>query len=216
MVLRLKPHHSNNPAFILGNGRSRLQINASSLLSVGSVYGCNAQYREFSPHFLIAVDAKMINEIVDSKYHEANIVWTNPNKGIKSTLGINLFNPHKGWSSGPTAMWLAATNSHKEIYLLGFDYAGIDGKLNNVYADTNNYRTSNSQATYYGNWLNQTERVIKEFSQIQFFRVINKDSFIPEKLTQGLKNLKHIDFIEFCQKFPEAIYSNQIDQKTTI
>lgn len=216
LLLNQNNHNFKNIAFVLGNGRSRLQTNPSSLLSIGTVYGCNAQYREYSPHYLIAVDAKMVNEIVDSGYHNHNSVWTNPSSNLKSRENINLFNPHRGWSSGPTALWLAATHGHKEIYILGFDYAGIDGKFNNVYADTNNYRTSDSQATYFGNWLNQTEKVIKEFSQISFFRVISNDAFLPEKLTQGLKNLKHIDYKEFNKRFPETIYSDQIDQKTTI
>lgn len=215
MELQLS-HQFNNIAFVLGNGRSRLHLNPSSLLPLGTVYGCNAQYREFSPHFLIAVDAKMVNEIIDSGYHKTNSVWTNPNSSIKSKENINLFNPHKGWSSGPTALWMAAKSGHNEIYILGFDYEGINGKFNNVYADTYNYRTSDSRATYYGNWLNQTERIIKEFNQITFFRVISDNAFLPEKLTQGLKNLKHIDYKEFNRKFPETIYSDQIDQKTTI
>lgn len=209
-------HLQNNPAFILGNGRSRLAVDPTVLLNEGLVYGCNAQYREYEPHYLIAVDVKMVNEIIDSGYHKTHQVWTNPNKGIKSKANINLFNPHKGWSSGPTALWFAASQGHKEIFILGFDYQGINGKLNNVYADTFNYKKSNDTATYYGNWLSQTEKVIKEFRHIKFFRVIESGGFVPDKLGSNHLNLSHITIEQFGHRFPSAIYSSQNDQKTTI
>jgi hypothetical protein len=60
-------------------------------LNKGVVYGCNAQYREYNPHYLIAVDVKMVNEIVAAGYHKTHQVWTNPNKGIQTKVGINFF-----------------------------------------------------------------------------------------------------------------------------
>lgn len=209
-------NHQHNPAFVLGNGRSRLVINPATLKTHGTTYGCNAIYREFEPDFLIAVDVKMVNEIVSTGYHRTHPVWTNPNKGITSKIGLNFFYPHKGWSSGPTALSFAAEQGHKDIFIFGFDYQGIDGKFNNVYADTFNYKKSSDSATYHGNWLSQTERTIREFSGINFFRVTSKDSFIPEKLGSSIQNLKHITFEEFENKFPGTIYSDQTIQKTTI
>lgn len=194
----MKPQkHNKLPAFVLGNGKSRLNVDAKSLLPLGTVYGCNAQYREFDPHVLIAVDVKMVNEIIDSGYHINHQVWTNPNKGLKSKDRINLFSPHKGWSSGPTALWHACREGHQEVYIFGFDYEGVDGKFNNVYADTFNYKKSTDSATYFGNWLNQTEKTIKEFKNIRFYRVINEGAFIPDRLGPKLTNLKHITFNDF-------------------
>ena len=212
----MKQQPQNNPAFVLGNGTSRLVVDPKSLLDKGIVYGCNAQYREYEPHVLIAVDVKMVNEIIESGYHKTHQVWTNPNKGISSKANINLFTPHKGWSSGPTALWHAASKGHKEVYILGFDYQGIAGKFNNVYADTFNYKKSTDAATYHGNWLSQTEKVIKEFKGIRFYRVIPPAAFIPDKLGNQLSNLSHISFNEFEQKFPETLYSDQTNQKTII
>lgn len=210
----LKQH--NKPAFVLGNGTSRLSINATNLLDIGTVYGCNAQYREFTPHFLIAVDVKMVNEIISSGYHIKNPVWTNPNKGVTSKNHINFFSPHKGWSSGPTALWFASQNGHREIYILGFDFQGLKGRFNNVYADTFNYKKSTDAATFFGNWLSQTERVIKEFKNTKFYRVINQDCFVPEKLGTVLGNLSHITYDEFNQRFQGRIYADQNLQKSTI
>jgi len=101
-------NQQNNVAFVLGNGTSRRSLNHNNLLDKGIVYACNAMYREFEPHYLIAVDVKMVNEIVASGYNKTHAVWTNPNKGISTKHHLNLFNPHKGWSSGPTALWFAS------------------------------------------------------------------------------------------------------------
>jgi hypothetical protein len=213
-VSQLKQPQQNNPAFVLGNGTSRLAVEPTSLLDQGTVYGCNAQYREYDPHHLIAVDVKMVNEIIAAGYHTSHSVWTNPNKGVSTKANINFFQPHKGWSSGPTALWHAATNGHREIYILGFDYQGLNGKFNNVYADTFNYKKSSDNATFHGNWLSQTEKVIKEFKNIQFYRVLAPQNFIPPQLL-AMGNLKHIYYDEFIEQFQlNKKYEN--DQKTII
>jgi hypothetical protein len=216
LQLAKKQHLHKNPAFVIGNGVSRQCLSLRSLTNKGITYGCNAQYREFEPHYLIAVDVKMVNEIIEAGYHKKHQLWTNPNKGIQTKHSVNFFSPHKGWSSGPTALWYAATQEHRTIYIFGFDYQGIDGKFNNVYANTFNYKKSTDAATYHGNWLSQTEKVIKEFRHTQFFRVITPGAFIPDKLGPTLTNLSHITYDEFSRSFPDTIYSDQINQKTTI
>ncbi len=206
----------NNPAFVLGNGTSRLRLNHNNLLDKGTVYACNAMYREFEPHYLVAVDVKMVNEIIASGYHKQHQVWTNPNKGISTKHYVNFFNPHKGWSSGPTALWFACTHGNKQIYIFGFDYQGNNGKFNNVYANTYNYKKSSDVATFHGNWLTQTERTIKEFRQTQFVRVINPGDFIPDQLGPQLTNLKHINYDQFKDLYPDCTYSDENLQKNTI
>jgi len=210
-----KQPQQNNIAFVLGNGKSRAKLDPNRLKGLGTIIGCNALYREFEPDFLVAVDVKMVNEIISAGYQKDHQVWTNPNKGITSKNGINFFSPHKGWSSGPTALWFACTQGYKNVYIFGFDYQGLDGKFNNVYADTFNYKKSSDSATFFGNWLNQTEKTIKEYRTINFFRVAEAGSFIPDKL-RNLPNLQHISFQDFENKFQGTIYSNEINQKTTI
>ena len=217
MVPQLKQNNQRNKiAFVLGNGTSRSNLNLPVLRDYGTIFGCNAIYREFDPDFLIAVDVKMINEIIASGYHRQHSVWTNPNKGVNTKKGVNFFSPHKGWSSGPTALWFACQQQFREIYIFGFDYKGHNGKFNNVYADTYNYKKSTDTATYHGNWLNQTEKAIKEYRSIQFTRVIEQGSFIPEQLGPHHKNLKHMIYEEFAKIFSNAIYSSEMVQKTPI
>lgn len=181
-------------SFVLGNGKSRLRLDLNELRHYGKIYGCNALYREFAPDFLVAVDPKMIIEIEESKYHLTHQVWTNFNAKYKAFEGFNYFQPSLGWSSGPTALHLASSHIPKEVYIFGFDYTGHGGLLNNVYADTNNYKKSTEPATYHGNWEKQTEQVIKSNSTIRYYRVVEDTYYDPEF---QLPNFRHINFKEF-------------------
>lgn len=186
---------------MLGNGTSRKFIDYTQLKDHGTVYGCNALYREFEPDYLVAVDTKMILEINKAGYQHSHQVWTNPNRAYHQMNGFNFFNPSKGWSSGPTALWLASTHSNQDIYILGFDYQGIDNKLNNVYADTFNYKKSHERATYHGNWLKQTTITCQKFSEKRYIRVVQEiDPFIPTEFSK-LQNLTHITVEEFKNTF---------------
>ncbi len=181
-------------SFVLGNGKSRLLIDLNQLKTYGKIYGCNALYREFEPDYLVAVDSKMIIEIANSRYQLYHEVWTNPNVRYKSYNGFRYFDPSFGWSSGPTALHLAATHKPIEIYILGFDYTGLNGKVNNIYADTDNYKKSDQPATYYGNWERQTESVVKTNPKIKFYRVV-EDSYYSPQWEQP--NFRHINIKEF-------------------
>ena len=189
-------------AFVLGNGTSRQSINVENLKSYGKIYGCNALYRTFSPDYLVAVDVKMILEINKAGYQHRHTVWTNPNKSFSKMKNLNFFQPSKGWSSGPTALWLASQHGYKNIFVLGFDYKGLDNgkKLNNIYADTANYKKSTDGATFFGNWLRQTKSVIADNPNINYFRVIAPDNYCPEELNK-FRNYKTITVEEFQKQF---------------
>lgn len=186
-------------SFVLGNGRSRLNINPQDLTRYGKIYGCNALYREFEPDYLIAVDPKMIMEIEKTGYQRTHEVWTNPNAKYRNFQGFRYFTPSLGWSSGPTALDLACKHKPQEVWIFGFDYIGDNGLINNVYADTINYRKSSDPATYYGNWMRQTEQVVKENKQIQFYRVVDSKHFLVE---WPYANFKHITYEELRRLMP--------------
>lgn len=193
-------HHT---AFVLGNGVSRKSINLNELRKHGTIYGCNAIYREFKCDHLIAVDSKMVLEIAKTNYQKYNSVWTNPSKLYKNIPNLNYFNPSKGWSSGPTALLYASQNGHREIFILGFDYKGIgeqQDRFNNIYADTLNYKKTEEPATFHGNWLRQTATVVKEYSNIKYNRVIASDNFCPSELNK-FRNINNILIDDFRKIF---------------
>jgi len=198
----------SSTAFVLGNGQSRRGIEINDLKEKGTVFACNAVYRTHQPHFLIAVDPKMILEIAETDYMLHNKVWSNfnaqYNKNPKILNHINWFKPSLGWSSGPTALRMACEHGFKEIYILGFDYQGHhDGKrfkLNNIFGDTRNYKKRNDEATFYGNWMNQTKRCLKDFPDTKFHRVIPKGWFQPKDI-EWAGNIDHPSTEEFLAKF---------------
>lgn len=198
----------SNIAFVLGNGESRKGIDINDLKEKGTVFACNAVYRTHRPHFLIAVDPKMILEIAETDYAVHNKVWSNfnaqYNKNQKILDHVNWFKPSLGWSSGPTALRMACDQGFKEIYILGFDYQGHnDGKrfkLNNIFGDSRNYKKRNDEATFYGNWMNQTKRVLQDFKDVKFHRVIPKGWFQPKDLGWN-GNIDHPTTEEFLAKF---------------
>lgn len=185
-------------AFVLGNGKSRLNAKPKKLRKHGPIYGCNALYREFEPDYLIAVDPKMIIEICEAGYQREHQVWTNPNSRYTKYQNLNFFKNPRGWSSGPTALLKACSDGHREIFILGFDYYGIGDYFNNVYADTKNYKRSGEPATYYGNWMRQTENIMKEYSYVKFFRVI--DGNVKRVADwEVLNNFEHVTYDEMFQ-----------------
>lgn len=194
----------NKVAFVVGNGTSRKNIDIKILLDQGTVYGCNAIYRDLTPHFLIAVDTKMIREIVATGYHLKNSVWTNPNSYSKSIEKLCIFSPSLGWSSGPSALNLATQHGFKTIYILGFDYEGLGTDkeyVNNIYAGTENYKKIDERATYFGNWLRQTTTITQKNPEVKYVRIIkDQASFTPDSL-RIQPNLQHITAIDFKKLF---------------
>jgi hypothetical protein len=188
---------------VLGNGTSRKPISLDKLKENGKVYACNAIYREFTPDCLVAVDTKMILEISKTGYQHKHEVWTNKNKVFNAIQGLNYFNPSKGWSSGPTALWKASEDGHEEIYILGFDYKGIgnnNNQVNNLYAGTFNYKRKDERATFYGNWLKQTVITLQKNPKKRYIRVIDENGFVPNEFSK-IEHLSHITVENFKEKF---------------
>jgi len=198
-------------AFVLGNGESRRGIDIDDLKEKGTVFACNGVYRTHQPHWLIAVDPKMMLEIAESDYVVHNKVYSNfnsqYNKVQKLLDHVTWSKPSLGWSSGPTALKLACDKGFKEIYILGFDYQGHKEsanknrfRFNNMFKDTRNYKRTQDEATFYGNWMNQTKRCLQDYKDVKFHRVIPNGWFKPKDIEWN-ENIDHPTTDDFLQKF---------------
>ena len=198
-------------AFVLGNGESRKGISVEDLKKHGKTFACNAVYRTERPDYLVAVDTKMLFEIAESDYLLHNKVWSNfngqYNKNPKILEHVQWFKPSLGWSSGPTALRMACDHGYKQIYILGFDYKGVPEapnrdryKVNNLFKDTRNYKKGNEQATFYGNWMNQTKKCLQDYPDIRFHRIIPEGWFKPKDI-EWKGNIDHMTTQEFLTKF---------------
>ena len=157
-------------AFVLGNGISRKDIDVDVLLSLGTVYGCNALYRTHTPHVLVATDRPIAEQIQNSGYALKNKFFTR--RPIPDSGAMIVPEEYFGFSSGPIATALAAKDVHPRIYMLGFDMGPtVGGQFNNVYADTQHYKRLGSQPTFTGNWIKQAMKVMRDFPNQKFIRV---------------------------------------------
>ena len=60
--------------------------------------------------------------------------------------------------------------------MLGFDLVSPDQYVNNLYAGTAHYKTTDMKPTYYGNWTKQLQQVCDRWSNNTFYRVMGPES----------------------------------------
>jgi hypothetical protein len=72
------PEFMTDTVFIVGNGNSRKNFDLNLLKEKGTIIGCNAIYRDFSPDILTLVNYRMIKEV--QTYARENFCITLKNK----------------------------------------------------------------------------------------------------------------------------------------
>lgn len=165
--------------WVIGNGESRKHFDLSRIKS--HTIGCNAIHRDYVCDEIVAVDRRMVNEILLNPLYKTVPIYTRPNwiQEFKQHLNVKVVPnlPYSGvtriddpwhWGSGPFAVLLAAQNNFDTVNLLGFDLYGIDSKMNNVYKDTINYAGSDKHAIDFSYWVYQIAKVFEYYPQINF------------------------------------------------
>lgn len=201
-----------DPAFIIGNGPSRAVLNLLPLLEKGTVYGCNALYRDFAPHYLVAVDKNMQIEIHDAGYHLEHkcLFRSQRSAGPYSHENITYWvspggrNPN---NSGVSALYFALKHRHKDVYLIGLDFNTARNQAN-IYQDTRNYlkqsikppKLRNDVLNKIDEWTTRNSHLVK------FTRVVSEFSNIPD--LKGFKepHMSHISYEEFVARFGEELW----------
>ena len=185
-------------AFVLGNGVSRLEVDLSALKREGTVYGCNALYRTFAPHTLVATDTPIATAIQESGYSAEHRMYTR--KPIPGLGAQRVPQQYYGFSSGPIATALAALDKNVAVYLIGFDMGPVNfDKFNNVYADTEFYKKSSARPTFTGNWVKQLVQVMRDFPTTNFFRVQGATTADIHDLN-GVPNLSSMPITDFLNR----------------
>ena len=185
-------------AFVLGNGVSRDAVDIERIQRRGPVYGCNGLYRTHMITALIATDTAISRAIQESGYSKRHRFYTRrplPNSGA-----LAVPKSYFGYSSGPIAVAVAASDNETPIYLLGFDM-GPDqtGKFNNIYANTEFYKPLGAAPTYTGNWVKQLTKVLADHPHQSFVRVMGKTTApVPE--LEKLKNLTFMTMETFVER----------------
>jgi hypothetical protein len=175
----------------IGNGESRRNFNLNQIK--GYTIGCNAIHRNYICNIFVAVDRKMVREIMENPACSKKIIYTRPEwyKEFNSTQILSLPEiPYKDkhkqdiglhWNSGPYAILLACLRHPKKVNLLGFDLYGVNGLQNNIYKDTANYAPSNQKEIKPTFWIHQLGKLFEIFSHIEFCQHQMHNWQIPTK-----------------------------------
>jgi hypothetical protein len=145
-----------NTAYIIGNGASRQPFDLMILRGKGTVFGCNALYRDFSstspkyvlPDFLVAIDEAITTEIESSDFPSKRVIIPPENEkwepvelhwGRSATEDWNPARPRS--NAGMNAILEAIKKGYSDIYIFGFDSLVVDNKvaLSNLYDGTDCY-----------------------------------------------------------------------------
>lgn len=130
----------NKVAFIVGNGKSRTEIDLNNLVGKAPIYGCNALYRDFDKwDFLVSIDQGMVQEVRQAEGAFGNgIIIVPPEDQHFEPVE---YSPHRRRNNaGMVAMDTAIRRGHDILYMLGVDFV-LKGDIatDNVYKNTENY-----------------------------------------------------------------------------
>ena len=191
-------------AFVFGNGRSRIPYDVNILRQYGTIIGCNNAYLDLDPDILVSVDKPMIDIILDSNYNNDFYIPKNIHDQFYfQRKDIKYFDTQCPGivDSGNFALMIAA-QTHKTIYMLGFDYISKNRFTNNVYAGFNNYKQKHQIHVLPEsemNWYNKLAITIARYD-CQFVRV-NTNDYVPPT---SWHNFKNISITEFLKLYPNS------------
>ncbi len=141
-------------AHIIGNGGSRKGFDLMQLKNKGSVFGCNALYRDYVlqgyvlPDYLVAIDNPIITEIEGSSFPSTRVLIPPENERwepIELHWGraVNKsWNPARPRSNaGMNAILEAIKKEYTQLYIFGFDFLVVDQNtaMSNLYDGTECY-----------------------------------------------------------------------------
>lgn len=117
-------------AFIIGNGVSRKPIDLNTLVGKGTIFGCNALYREFNKYdYLVSIDKsfQVIMQANDEVFGaDDRIIFPPDNECWEDAE----YSPNRRRSNaGMNAMLEAIRRDHDKLYCLGFDFLLKDNEL---------------------------------------------------------------------------------------
>lgn len=178
--------HISTQAIAIGNGPSRdtfdlklIEQHRGGLRGRDKLqsYACNLAYQEFTPDFLIAVDAAKVKTIAESGFTNGHIVYSNAQYVLEYPGKFYLTPQNPTYDAGSLAAYLACFDGHQKVFLLGYD----------------GY-TNDNEHTF---WVKTLTAVMDTYSSVEFVRVCPTANYAcSTELVQRL-NFRQIDFRGF-------------------
>jgi hypothetical protein len=183
----------------IGNGQSRENFALNQISDL--VIGCNAIHRDHTCDEYVAVDRRMVDEILINEANKDKIIYTredwldrySSHKVVLPLPSIPFAGPNKSdqafhWNSGPYAVLVAALKHPSKIKMVGFDLWSKTSFVNNIYKGTQNYAGAHDRRVTPDFWIHQLKKLFDHFSNIEFIQLQPEDWRIPEQWKQ-IKNL---------------------------
>tara|TARA_R110000796_G_scaffold35148_1_gene90589 strand:+ start:1046 stop:1579 length:534 start_codon:yes stop_codon:yes gene_type:complete len=164
-------------SIVVGNGKTRKGKDLQSIQRA-NIIACNWFFRdEFEPDILVTSDDDITKHIL-KKYPNLRCHYKSKNK----------------YSSGATGTYIAASKlKSNSIFLVGMDFFGIDGKVNNLYSGKLYYTGESMIAPDSTDWQIQFEWIIKEYPNINFYHVDPLNGESPQ-LIISLPNFHQVTY----------------------
>lgn len=143
-------------AYIIGNGGSRKGFDLLLLKGRGTVFGCNALYRDYKrsspkyvlPDYLVAIDNPIITEIESSDFPSSRVLIPPEDEKWEPVelhwgRAVNKqWDPQRPRSNaGMNAILEAIKLEYETLYVFGFDFLVVDQNtaMSNLYDGTDCY-----------------------------------------------------------------------------
>jgi hypothetical protein len=183
----------------IGNGISRQNFQLRKIQDW--TIGCNAIHRDYKVNEIVAVDRRMVNEIMGNEDYvnvpihtrASWMVFFKDHPQIRTVpdlpyAGHNKHDKPDHWNSGPYAVLLAVLKQPQTVNLLGFDLYGIGKTYNNLYMNTPNYGKAGDRPVGHSFWIVQLAKLFELNPGIEFIQWQRPNWQIPFQW-KSFKNL---------------------------
>jgi hypothetical protein len=182
------------PAFVIGNGRSRVGFDIRRLNVAGVTYGTNALFRDHPVNYLVCADRTMLKEAHTSNVQNISFLYSrarwlegNNDPSLQVVPDLPYLGPNKAdkaehWGSGHYASLLACQKNHEIIIHLGFDLWGnAHNEQNNVYSNTHGYKDKKEDAVDPKFWIYHSAKLFEHYPEIQHVYINKEDWKVPDE-----------------------------------
>lgn len=200
-------------AFIIGNGPSRSDFDLTTLKGQGTIYGCNALYRTFTPDYLVAIDAPIIEEIESSSFPTDRFIVPSYEEQFEDP-DYNKYTRYRS-NAGVNAMLEAIKAGHDVLYCLGFDFMMRSPKLalGNIFDGSNAYGPE-TRSRYIDNVnrVKYMQFIASKYPKVKFKFVVPRFGNKDEYHNLNAKNV----FGVFYETFEQTLYLNRDTKEAAV
>jgi hypothetical protein len=141
-------------------------------------YGVGAIAKEMRLDFAVETNTTVVNQLLDAKYQENNILYTTARICIAHPGEFYLIPQKPHLCDAAQILYLAAFDGHKEIFMIGYNKESAVGSLN---------------------WIQEVKAVIRAYPGVKFY-IVGEETNMPDAWLDlpNTISLKLRDFIGYC------------------